>query len=183
MIIQTPMISLVVLALTLGQSGLASAKGGERPDHDHPKHYSENSTSRKGNPDQRIDQSHHRYTDQTSRGSSRRAERKFIRRQINQRARILEGRESGSLTRREMIRLRQDQKKIRRMVRRFSQDGYLTPREQHKLNKAQDRASRRIARAKHNDRVRGNHPSRNDGSGHEFGYSHWKLYWKHWHHS
>lgn len=73
------------------------------------------------------------------------------RRREKQRARIAQGRRSGELSRTELRRLKKQQKKIGRMERRFSSDGYLSGRERRRLERAQDRASRRIARLKHND--------------------------------
>jgi len=93
------------------------------------------------------------------------------RRQDKQRARIVQGRHSGELTRGEAHRLKKQQKKINRMERRFSRDGYLSARERYRLERAQDRASRRIARLKHNDVYR--------GSGHRYAYgrSSYKRRW------
>ena len=75
------------------------------------------------------------------------------RRISNQRARIHEGRKSGELSRKEFKRLRGDQKKIARMDSRFGSDGRYTKRERRKLNKALNRSSKRVYRAKHNDRA------------------------------
>ncbi len=97
------------------------------------------------------------------------------RRQDRQRARIIEGRRSGELTRGEFRRLKQQQRKIGRMERRFNRDGFLSERERYRLERAQDHASRRIARLKHNDIQR--------GSGHRFAHSyrqgrgHHKYHW------
>ena len=93
------------------------------------------------------------------------------RRQDKQRSRIIQGRRSGELTRGEAHRLKKQQKKINRMERRFSRDGYLSARERYRLERAQDRASRRIARLKHNDVYR--------GSGHRYAYgrSSYKRRW------
>ena len=93
------------------------------------------------------------------------------RRQDKQRSRIVQSRRSGELTRGESRRLKKQQKKIHRMERRFSRDGYLSGRERYRLERAQDHASRRIARLKHNDVYR--------GSGHRYahGRSAYKRRW------
>ena len=93
------------------------------------------------------------------------------RRQDKQRTRIVQGRRSGELTRGEARRLKKQQRKINRMERRFSSDGYLSGRERYRLERAQDRASKRIARLKHNDVYR--------GSGHRYAYgrSSYKRRW------
>lgn len=77
------------------------------------------------------------------------------RRQERQRYRIKQGRRSGELTRGESRRLKKQQKRIARMEDRFYADDYLSGRERRRLAHAQDRASRRIARFKHNDIYRG----------------------------
>lgn len=77
------------------------------------------------------------------------------RRQDKQRARIKNGRRSGELNRGETRRLKKQQRKIGRMERRFSSDGHLSGKERRRLEHAQDRASKRIARMKHNDIYRG----------------------------
>ena len=77
------------------------------------------------------------------------------RRQDRQRARLIQGRRSGELTRGEFRRLKKQQQKIARMERRFSWDGYLSGKERRRLERAQDRASRHIAHAKHNNLYRG----------------------------
>jgi hypothetical protein len=76
------------------------------------------------------------------------------RRQTKQRARIRDGRRNGELTRRESGRLKQEQRQVNRLDRRFGSDGRYSPRERRVLEKKQDRASRHIGRAKHNDRTR-----------------------------
>ena len=77
------------------------------------------------------------------------------RRQDRQRARLIKGRHSGELSRGELHRLKKEQKKIGRMERRFYSDGYLSGKERRRLEHAQDRASRHIAYAKHNDVYKG----------------------------
>ena len=93
-------------------------------------------------------------------------------RQAAQRERIRDGVHSGALTRGEAQRLRRQQRRIRRLEERFAQDGHLSRHERRKLNRALDRSSRRIARAKHNDRVRGDGWRRVARRGH--GRHHWR---------
>jgi hypothetical protein len=68
--------------------------------------------------------------------------------------RIKQGVKSGELTRKEARKLRKQQRRIDRLERRFSSDGYLDRRERRVLRKKQNRASERIYRYKHNDRYR-----------------------------
>lgn len=95
--------------------------------------------------DHRADHSAHR----KHRGFDNRIDR----RQERQYDRIRKGWRSGEITHREMKHLRKDQRKIRRMERRFGSDGLYTKRERRKLNNAMDRASQRIYRSKHNYRT------------------------------
>jgi uncharacterized membrane protein len=90
------------------------------------------------------------------------------RRQDRQRARLIQGRRSGELTRGELRRLIKQQKKIGRMKRRFSWDGHLSGKERRLLERAQDRASRHIAHAKHNHIYK--------GSGHRHAHSYRSRY-------
>ena len=84
-----------------------------------------------------------------------RFESKVERRQDNQLSRIREGRQSGSLTKREARKLNKNQKKINRMERRYAKDGRIDKHERRKLTKALERSSNRIYRLKHNDVYRG----------------------------
>jgi len=90
------------------------------------------------------------------------------RRQDRQRARIKQGRRSGELSRGELRRLNKQQRKIGRMERRFNSDGHLLGKERRRLERAQDRASKRIARMKHNDVYRGS--GRRYAQSHGYGY-------------
>ena len=97
------------------------------------------------------------------------------RRQERQHARLIQGRRSGELTRREFRKLKKQQRKIGRMERRFWHDGFLSGKERRRLERAQDRASRHIARLKHNNIYR--------RSGNR--YAHWNkhrrgAYNRHW---
>jgi hypothetical protein len=76
-------------------------------------------------------------------------------RDVNQQNRIEEGLKSGSLSTREAALLERDQAEIDRLQAKSLKDGKLTPAERARLDAAQDRSSKRIARAKHND-VQGN---------------------------
>ena len=71
-------------------------------------------------------------------------------REKNQHLRIHDGKCDGSLTRRETVLLKKEQRNIRRTERRAKADGHVSAREKAKLEMKQDRASRHIRRAKHN---------------------------------
>jgi hypothetical protein len=93
-----------------------------------------------------------------------RFERRIDRRQDRQWSRIQNGIDSGELSRREARRLIKQQNRIDRLEDRFERDGYYSPREKRKMERVLDRASRKIKRAKHNDRG-------------------WRGYgWRRWHH-
>lgn len=72
-------------------------------------------------------------------------------RQQAQQARIRQGMKSGEVTRSETVRLKAEQRHIRRSERRAKADGQVTPRERAKLQRKQNRVSRDIRRQK-NDR-------------------------------
>jgi hypothetical protein len=76
-------------------------------------------------------------------------------RDVNQQTRIEQGLKSGSLSTREAARLERDQSEINRLQAKSLKDGKLSPAERARLDAAQDRASKHIAAAKHND-VQGN---------------------------
>jgi len=97
-----------------------------------------------------------------------RFESRVERRQDNQLSRIREGRQSGSLTKREARKLNKNRKKIDRMERRYAKDGRIDKHERRKLTKALERSSRRIYKLKHNDVYRGGRDltySRGHGAG------------------
>ena len=100
----------------------------------------------------RHDRTHASYVDR-GRKKQRGFENRVDRRLSNQKSRIREGWKSGELSRGEFRQLRKDQKKITRMDRRFGSDGRYTKTERRRLNKALDRTSKRVRRAKNNDRV------------------------------
>jgi hypothetical protein len=70
-------------------------------------------------------------------------------RQVNQERRIDHGVVSGVLTEREAKRMADQQQQINRMEDKAKSDGVVTKKEKARLHKAQDRASRHIARQKH----------------------------------
>lgn len=70
-------------------------------------------------------------------------------RQENQKARIIEGRKSGELTRKETRRLAVQQGKIKADEKKAKADGVVTPAERAKLQHEQNRASKNIYRQKH----------------------------------
>ena len=92
-------------------------------------------------------------------------------RQARQHRRIEDGWRSGELTRKELKRLRKNQRQIAHLERKFSADGHYSRRERQTLREALDEASGRIYRKKHNDRYRTvRHQDRgHDGWGEMFG--------------
>lgn len=70
-------------------------------------------------------------------------------RQQVQRERIQQGVRSGELTRREAVRVREDQRDIRQLERAYKSDGELTRGERRDLTHEQNQASREIYREKH----------------------------------
>ena len=75
-------------------------------------------------------------------------------RQVRQQERILQGIETGELTRAEAGCLKREQRHIQRQKRTAWSDGELTRQERLRLERKQDRASRHIYRAKHNNITR-----------------------------
>ena len=76
------------------------------------------------------------------------------RRQAQQAERIGQGVASGELTRGETRRLAREQRHIARLEHRTEADGVVTRREAARVELAQDRASARIAHAKHDRQAR-----------------------------
>ena len=70
-------------------------------------------------------------------------------RQANQKARIIEGKKSGELTKKEARRLAVQQAKIKVDEKKAKADGVVTPAERVKLQHEQNRASKNIYRQKH----------------------------------
>lgn len=74
--------------------------------------------------------------------------------QVDQQARIQQGRRNGELTRGETAALEAQQAKIQHDKKKAKADGVITPAEHAKLNHEQRRASRNIARQKHDGQSR-----------------------------
>ena len=70
-------------------------------------------------------------------------------RQANQEQRIDQGVASGQLNKREANRLNREQRHINRMENRVKADGVVTKKERARIGAAQNRASRHLAREKH----------------------------------
>jgi hypothetical protein len=70
-------------------------------------------------------------------------------REQNQKARIRQGVKSGELTRNETRRLRKEEARIRAVEKKARSDGEISKREARKLDRSLDKASRDIARQKH----------------------------------
>lgn len=90
-----------------------------------------------------------RYFDDNSRNH------RFEQRLDRQHSRIKQGIRSGELTRNEAKRLRNQQRKLVGLERRFTHDGFLDRHERRQLRRNLNAASDRIYRPKHNDRSRG----------------------------
>ncbi len=87
------------------------------------------------------------------RAGPRRFQHAVDRRQARQHARIRHGWRSGALSRKELSRLRRDQRRIGRLERRFGADGHYSRPERHVLKRALKHSSKRIWRMKHNYRA------------------------------
>ena len=74
---------------------------------------------------------------------------KIDQRQANQEQRIDQGIASGQLNQREAARLNKQQNHIDNMENKAKADGVVTKKERARLHNAQDKASRNIAREKH----------------------------------
>lgn len=74
--------------------------------------------------------------------------------QVNQQARIQEGKHSGDLTRREKRHLQAQQAKIQHDKKIAKADGVVTPRERGKIRREQRRASANIYIQKHDSQTR-----------------------------
>ena len=75
-------------------------------------------------------------------------------RQENQKDRIQDGVKNGELTKVEADRLRDQQRNIKKSEAKAKSDGVVTAGEQAKLDKKQDRASKNIAKQKHDKQER-----------------------------
>lgn len=80
------------------------------------------------------------------------------RRTDRQHSRIAGGVQSGSLTRKEVKKLKKTDAKVDRLEDRAMADGSLSPEEKLRIEKAQDRESRRIFRQKHDNQNRKSAP-------------------------
>lgn len=78
-----------------------------------------------------------------------------VQRNVNQETRIEQGLQSGALNTREAAALQREESRVDRMQANALKDGKLTPAEQARLNAAQNKTSRDIYAAKHNN-VTGN---------------------------
>lgn len=101
-----------------------------------------------------------RWDSERPRTKHRAFDNRVDRRLDNLRKRTRAGWRDGEITHRELERVRKDRRRIARMDRRFGSDGRYTKRERRKLNNALDRASNRVYRTKHNDRVAWNGQTR-----------------------
>ncbi len=75
-------------------------------------------------------------------------------RQGRQSARIKQGRKSGELTKKESKKLRAEGRRIKRAEKHAKKDGKVTRKEVKGLEGMQDKRSRHVAKAKHNDKAR-----------------------------
>ena len=83
------------------------------------------------------------------------AEQTIVQREANQQARINQGRKSGTLTKKEAVRLEAQQVALRRQVRRDRVDGGgLSVAERARIEREQDQQNRRIARQKADGQTR-----------------------------
>lgn len=94
-----------------------------------------------------------RHAQAQHRASPRRFQQTIDRRQARQHTRIRQGRHSGALSRKELSRLRRDQRQIGRLERRFTADGHYSRPERRVLKRALKHSSKRIWRMKHNHRA------------------------------
>jgi len=83
-------------------------------------------------------------------GFSQTTKRKIAKRQNIQDARVNQGLRTGELTKREAIRLKQQQKDIKRSKRAAKADGKLTRKERRVIKAKQNKASQAIYRKKNN---------------------------------
>jgi len=79
---------------------------------------------------------------------------KIVKRQGNQGDRISQGIATKKLTKGEVKRLHKEQVKIRAMKKAAWSNGRLSAKEQARINRAQNKASKNIYAAKHNNRKR-----------------------------
>lgn len=118
----------MIAALTLGALGTAEAQNKGRRDGAHEQ----------------------RPTSMQHKASSRKFQHAVDRRQARQHARIRQGWQSGRLNRKQVARLRRNQKHIDKMERRFRADGHYPRHERRRMGRALDRSNKRIWRMKGN---------------------------------
>ncbi|TQV89055.1 hypothetical protein [Aliikangiella coralliicola] len=75
-------------------------------------------------------------------------------RQANQKNRIIQGIDSGELTKKEANRLVQGQRELNRMEKRAKSDGIVTKKEKARLHNKADKESAKIAKNKHDRQKR-----------------------------
>lgn len=75
-------------------------------------------------------------------------------RQNHQRQRVKEGVKSGEITKAEAKKIHRQGKRIRKAEAMAKKDGVVTNKEKARLERMQDRRSKTIAKAKHNDKKR-----------------------------
>lgn len=78
-----------------------------------------------------------------------------VQRDVNQETRIRNGVQSGSLTNHETAQLQRNEAHVDRTEARAGRNGHVNAGEQHAVNRAENHASDKIYRDKHNARVRG----------------------------
>jgi len=74
--------------------------------------------------------------------------------QVKQHVKIKQGVQSGELTKREAVQLKQQQRHIKKTKRVAKQDGVIMKKERIKINSLQRRANANIYKKKHNTRAR-----------------------------
>ena len=118
----------VIAALTLGALGTAEAQNKARRDGAHKQ----------------------RSTSMQHRASPRKFQHAVDRRQARQHARIRQGWRSGRLNRKQVARLRRNQKQIDKMDRRLRADGHYPRHERRRTGRTLDRSNKRTWRMKGN---------------------------------
>ena len=78
--------------------------------------------------------------------------KKVVKTQLKQQKRIKHGVKNGELTKGETIRLKKQQANIQRTKRKAAADGVVTRKEKAVIKSKQTKASKNIARKKHNNR-------------------------------
>jgi Skp family chaperone for outer membrane proteins len=98
---------------------------------------------------------------------------KFDQRIERQQQRIKQGVRTGELTKKEIKKLRKQQRHIKKLNRQFEKDGHLSHYERKTLKRKLNLASKRIYRLKHNDRYRRYDRAKYSGKTHpHYGHEH-----------